>query len=180
MMQHNKLRFKNNNKGVTLVELLVVIAIMGILLGVGVVAFGLLDTGRCKEAYNDLEGYVSKLRSRTMSVAAEEWNVSLKKEENGYKLELVQKQKDSDGNITTAVVESTEFSGKVEVNYDEVAVDELVIKFKPATGEVKSLSINGVLQSVEAESKSNVISIVCGNHNVDFKIYYNTGKMQVE
>ncbi len=180
MMQQDKLRIKDNDKGVTLVELLVVIAIMGILVGVGLVAFGLLDTGRCKESYNDFESYVSKLRSKTMSVVAEEWNVSLTKKDGEYNLELIQKQKDSEGNITTQVVESTTFSGKIKVTYDDVEVTQLIITFKPSTGEVKSLSIDGVLQSVETQSKSKMFSVISGNHDIGFKIYYNTGKLQIE
>lgn len=58
------------NKGYTLVEMVIVIAIMGILAGLSVVTFSIVDEARCSAAVNTLNNQMSSCLIQTKAVSS--------------------------------------------------------------------------------------------------------------
>lgn len=165
-----------NNKGVTLVELLVVIAIMAIMVGASMGGLGILSNGRVKEAVSYMDSYISDVKVKTMSISALEWNVSIEDTGDGYEISI---KRTMDG-VDYEVIKSEKISSSVELTYGGIIVNYMKIVFNQSTGSVKSLIINGSSVDIATSSESDIFTFTSGNSEKTLKIYYNTGKTELE
>ena len=171
-----KNREKNlGNKGLTLIELLIVIAIMAILIGGVVSGFGILHNGRVKEAAYGLNDYILELRMKSMTVAAKGFNISIVKGTDSYVLELNKKEGEAE-----ILIKSLELSPQVVASYNDTKIERAVITMDKSTGAVKTININNTKVDLTAGLESGDFKFVSGGRERNLKLYYNTGKTEIE
>jgi len=171
-----KNREKNlGNRGLTLVELLIVIAIMVILTGGVLSGFGILHNGRVKEAAYGINDYILELRMKSMSVAADGFNLSIKKGTDGYALELNKKEGEDE-----VLIKSLELSPQVVADFNDIEIENAVITMDKSTGAVKTITINDEEVDLTAGLESGKFKFVSGGRERSLTLYYNTGKTEIE
>ena len=79
---------KLNNKGFSLMELIVVLAIMIVMVGAATVTVSMLDSSYVEDAERGIKDYIALARTKSMSVAAKDWYVSISKEDADYYVSL--------------------------------------------------------------------------------------------
>lgn len=175
---------KLNNRGFSLLELIVVIAVMIVLVGAVIVSSSILDGSYVKEAESSIKDYLAIARTKSMSVAAKEWFMTITKDGDGYAVRVCKTTEDGGTEVTT-VVEEKEFNKRVKVTFgDKVtmnAVDagsDLRIYFKPSTGGVDKVYLGAT--EISKSGGIGYLSLGRGTYEITMKLFYNTGKCERE
>ena len=105
------------NKGFSLIEIIVVIAMMGILIGVGMQVFGLVENGYVKSGANDIASILKKAEYNAQAVAAKEWVMEIKRSGDTYTAALNKITLDNSGNEVSTEVDSKTLEGKVDIKF---------------------------------------------------------------
>lgn len=187
---------KINNKGFTLIELIVVLAIMVVMVGAATVTVTMLNSSYAEDAERGIKDYISLGRTKSMSIAAKEWYVSITKIDDNYYacLYKVTQEVDADGNTNTntSLIEKNELGNKISIYFavgkddsgnivDKKLIDdtnELRFYFDPSTGK-----INNVKYGMNNQSVTSGIGYVCIARNdyvINLKVFYNTCKCERE
>ena len=182
---------KLNNKGFSLIELIVVIAIMAILTGAAIVTVSMLDSSYVEDAEMGVKDYISMTRTKSMSVAAKDWYMSIGKEGQeyyAYLYKVVEEASPSGGTGTTKtkLIEKRSLGNKVDITFgvksdDMKAIDasmNLELHFDASTGKVYKVLYGGVEKSVT--SGIGYIGIKKNDYDICLKVFYNTGKCERE
>ena len=75
---------KLNNKGFSLMELIVVVAIMIVMVGAAAVTVSMLDSSYVEDAERGIKDYIALGRTKSMSVSAKDWYMSVVKDGSDY------------------------------------------------------------------------------------------------
>lgn len=190
---------KLNNKGFSLMELIVVLAIMIVMVGAATVTVSMLDSSYVEDAERGIKDYIALARTKSMSVAAKDWYVSISKEDADYYVSLykiVEKEVEDAGVVTSIteeyLVEKKKLGAKISISYgskvdeDDEAItwsdisngDKVNLHFDPATGKVNSVFHN--VASVSVSSGIGYINITRNDYKINLKVFYNTGKCERE
>ncbi len=183
---------KLNNKGFSLIELIITIAIMLIMVGAATVTVSMLDSSYVEDAERGIKDYIGMGRTKSMTVAAKDWYVSISKEGNQYYAYLykVEEVKVEGGVLTTEdkhiLIEKTELGTKIDIEFgvDKTsmtnvdAANVLEFHFDSATGKIKSVVFNGVTQMISGGI--GYIGIGRNDYEINLKVYINTGKCERE
>jgi prepilin-type N-terminal cleavage/methylation domain-containing protein len=184
---------KLNNKGFSLIELIVTIAIMGILVGAAVVTVSMLDSSYVEDAERGIKDSLSLARTKSMSVAAKDWYVAIKKESSEYYTYLykVIEEVVEEGGVDTTVekdilIEKRNIGKKITIKYgvdkDSMrtveGTNELELHYDSATGKIKEVTYAG--SPVTISSGLGYLGISRNDYNTVLKVFYNTGKCERE
>lgn len=184
---------KLNNKGFSLIELIVTIAIMGILVGAAVVTVSMLDSSYVEDAERGIKDSLSLARTKSMSVAAKDWYVAIKKESSEYYTYLykvIEEVVEEDGVDTTVekdiLIEKRNIGKKITIKYgvdkDSMltveGTNELELHYDSATGKIKEVTYAG--SPVTISSGLGYLGISRNDYNTVLKVFYNTGKCERE
>ncbi|MBQ5918232.1 MAG: prepilin-type N-terminal cleavage/methylation domain-containing protein, partial [Lachnospiraceae bacterium] len=83
-MKKTSSKRKLNNRGFSLIELIVTLAIIVILAGAAAVTVSMLDSSYVEDAERGIKDYISLGRTKSMSVSASDWYVTVAKEDADY------------------------------------------------------------------------------------------------
>ncbi|MBQ2981147.1 MAG: prepilin-type N-terminal cleavage/methylation domain-containing protein [Lachnospiraceae bacterium] len=183
---------KLNNKGFSLLELIITIAIMLIMVGAATVTVSMLDSSYVEDAERGIKDYISMARTKSMTVAAKDWYVSISKEGNTYyaylnKIEEVAAAGGAGGTVDNHVqVDKIELGAKLSIKFgvDKTsmttidAASVLELHFDSATGKIKNVVLNGNPQSITGGI--GYISITRNDYKISLKVFMNTGKCERE
>ena len=99
---------KLNNEGFSLMELIVVMAIMIVLAATAAVTVSMLDSSYVEDAERGIKDYISLGRTKSMSVSASDWYVTVGKEGKDYYVYLYKDVKKivSDGGVDKEITET--------------------------------------------------------------------------
>lgn len=174
---------KLNNKGFSLIELIVVIAIMVALVGAVFASSSILDGSYVRDAESGIKDYITMARSKSMSVAAKEWYMTITKDGDMYVARLCKTTEDGEDVVTT-IVDEQELGKKVDITFGKGAsmthIDstvDLKIYFKRSTGSVDKVVVGGIEQD---KTGIGYIGVTCGTYEITMKVFYNTGKCERE
>lgn len=184
---------KLNNKGFSLLELIVTIAVMTLLVTIAVLSVAMLDSSYVKDTERGVKDYISMTRTKSMSVAAKDWYMTVSKDGSDYYAHVykVVEVKVEENGVVTTKDETTEFSKqklgkKVDVFFGQTTssftkitdTKQLQIHFDPSTGKVKQLTVGGVVQDLS--SGIGYLRLVRNDYDINLKLFYNTGKCERE
>ena len=173
-----------------MLELIVTIAVMVVLVATVIASSSVLDGSYVKDAERGVEDYITIARSKSMSVAARDWYMTISKDGSAYVVRLnkvVEIVNEEDDTVTynTVLVDEQELGNKVTVTFGKDAAmqtisaeNELDISFDPATGKVDKVRLNGT--DVDISAGIGYIGIKRGTYDITLKVYYNTGKCERE
>ena len=188
------------NKGFSLIEIIVVIAMMGILIGVGMQVFGLVENGYVKSGANDIASILKKAEYNAQAVAAKEWVMEIKRSGDTYTAALNKITLDNSGNEVSTEVDSKTLEGKVDIKFTgkfkinpliDIVIadgDTLSFTFDKESGEVISVELvsstvgtkeytgSGLDASAGSENMG-TLTISSRNHKKKIDIYWSTGKI---
>lgn len=188
------------NKGFSLIEIIVVIAMMGILIGVGMQVFGLVENGYVKSGANDIASILKKAEYNAQAVAAKEWVMEIKRSGDTYTAALNKITLDNSGNEVSTEVDSKTLEGKVDIKFTgkfkinpliDIVIadgDTLSFTFDKESGEVISVKLvsstvgtkeytgSGLDASAGSENMG-TLTISSRNHKKKIDIYWSTGKI---
>lgn len=184
---------KLNNKGFSLLELIVTISVMLVLVGIAVATVAVLDSSYVQDAERGIKDYVSMARTKSMSVAAKDWYMSVSKEDSdyyAYLYKVVEKKVEEGGVLVTkeeiSLFEKKKLGAKLDIYFGNdttsmTKVDDdnpLKIYFDPSTGKVKMVTVGS--GSMDITSGIGYIKIVRNDYEAVLKVFYNTGKCERE
>lgn len=188
------------NKGFSLIEIIVVIAMMGILIGVGMQVFGLVENGYVKSGANEIASILKKAEYNAQAVAAKEWVMEIKRSGDTYTAALNKITLDNSGNEVSTEVDSKTLEGKVDIKFTgkfkinpliDIVIadgDTLSFTFDKESGEVISVKLvsstvgtkeytgSGLDASAGSENMG-TLTISSRNHKKKIDIYWSTGKI---
>lgn len=196
-MKKTSSKRKLNNRGFSLIELIVTLAIMVVLVAAAAVTVSMLDSSYVEDAERGIKDYISLGRTKSMSVSASDWYVTVGKEGKDYYVYLYKDVKKivSDGGVDeeiteTVLVEKKKIGTKISITYrvnmeqPAKAVTEengLEFHFDPATGKiVKVKSDGGYVASDYMASGIGYIGISRNDYEINLKVFFNTGKCERE
>lgn len=173
---------KLNNKGATLIEMIVVVAIMAVMISGAIIAFTVLNSGNVKNASRTSKSLLEKTRTNTMSVVAEEWAFVIEKKEETHIAYVSKKVKDAE----PTRLEETDIGFKVNdvliMDGVETSIEEddvLKIIFDKSTGSVSGVLINDKALDMPADNML-TLKFKSGQSDEELKLYFLTGKMEIE
>lgn len=176
---------KLNNSGASVIELLIVIAIIAVLISGSIIAFSVLGSSALKQASRTSKDYLEKTRTNAMSVAADEWNYTLKRSGDEYIAYIHKIYKNESDEVVTDVMSEKNLGVKVaaslisgDVTVDMADGDILKVVFEPSSGSVKAVTLNGTSYT----PAENMISIkfTSGERKSIVDLYYMTGKTEIK
>lgn len=172
-----------NNGGFSLLELIVVIAIMVVLVGAVFASTSIIDGSYVKDAERGVKDYVATGRTKSMSIAAKEWYVTIVKEGDTYFARL-NKTEEVEGSITEVLIDERELGSKITITFGKdhptevTSANELKMYFNSSTGKVNKVTINDADQDIS--EGIGYMGISSGTYDITMKIFYNTGKCERE
>ena len=194
-MKINNSERKLNNKGFSLMELIVVLAIMVVMAGAAAVTVSMLDSSYVEDAERGIKDYISMARTKSMSVAAKDWYISLTKEGNDYYVNLFKVTEEivEVGGVDETVekvtlIEKKKLGAKITIKYLDKSdstpktVDasmNLDMHFDAATGKINSVKIGGTTGDGMTDGIG-YINIVRNDYAINLKVFFNTGKCERE
>ena len=191
-MKINNSSKKLNNKGFTLMELIVVLAIMVVMAGAAAVTVTMLDSSYVEDAERGIKDYVALGRTKSMSVAAKDWYVSVGKESGDYYVYLYKVVEES-GSDKTYMVDKKKLGAKVSIAYKDAADGLSIVigestnvqmHFDAATGKIKSVFYdNNGDDANDWPGNSTAIgyfAIKRNDYGINLKVFFNTGKCERE
>lgn len=176
-----------NNKGFSLIELIVVLAIMVVLVAMVFASSSILDGSYVKDAERAVTDYVAMARSKSMSVAAKSWYITVTQEDGEYVIKLYKETEEGEGEDqekVTQLMESEKLGSKVTMSYGKdtkttiTSANELKMYFDASTGKVKEVKLGNNKQNIN--DGIGYIGIVSGTYDITLKVFYNTGKCERE
>lgn len=187
------------NKGFTLIELIVVVAIMIVMAGAAAVTVTMLDSSYVEDAERGIKDYLSLGRTKSMSVAAKDWYISISKEDNDYYVSLykvVTKNVQVGGVVEeqseTILMEKKKLGAKITITYSLYTTDteytmmtvgetnKLEFHFDPSTGKVVNVVYGTTDDSRGVAAGIGRIGIKRNDYDISLKVFYNTGKCERE
>ena len=196
-MKKTSSKRKLYNRGFSLIELIVTLAIIVILAGAAAVTVSMLDSSYVEDAERGIKDYISLCRSKSMSVSASDWYVTVAKEDADYYVYLYKDVKKIvteggvDKEITeTALVEKKKIGTKISITYKankeqpakDVTEDKgLEFHFDPATGKIVNVKYDGgYVAQTDMASGIGYIGISRNDYEINLKVFFNTGKCERE
>ena len=196
-MKKTSSKRKLNNRGFSLIELIVTLAIMVVLVAAAAVTVSMLDSSYVEDAERGIKDYISLGRTKSMSVSASDWYVTVGKEGKDYYVYLYKDVKKivSDGGVDeeiteTVLVEKKKIGTKISITYrvkmeqPAKAVTEekgLEFHFDPATGKIVNVKCDGgYVASDYMASGIGYIGISRNDYEINLKVFFNTGKCERE
>ena len=182
---------KLNNRGFSLLELIVTLAIMVVLVGAAAVTVAMLDSSYVEDAERGIKDYISLARTKSMSVSASDWYVTVSKEDKDYYVYLYKDVKIvGSTEIETVLVEKKKIGTKISITYrtslEQPVIDVteekgLEFHFDPATGKIVKVKCDGAYidQSLMANGIG-YIGISRNDYEINLKVFFNTGKCERE
>lgn len=192
-MKINNSERKLNNKGFTLMELIVVVAIMIVMAGAAAVTVSMLDSSYVEDAERGIKDYISMARTKSMSVSAKDWYVSITKEGNEYYANLYKVTVEivASGGVDTEVtkvtlIEKQKLGAKITISFRSEdgtvtnldASNNLELHFDSATGKVNLVKLGAATPGIGSGIGS--IGIKRNDYAINLKVFYNTGKCERE
>ena len=184
---------KLNNKGFSLLELIVTIAIMTIMVTIAVLTVAMLDSSYVEDAERGVKDYVSLTRTKSMSVAAKDWYMTVSQDGSDYYAyiyKVVEVKVEEEG-VEITKDETTEFSkqklgAKLDIYFGQTTgsmikiddTNQLKIHFDPSTGKIKTVTVGMVTQDLS--SGIGYIKFKRNDYDINLKLFYNTGKCERE
>ncbi len=190
-MKINNSELKLNNKGFSLIELIVTIAIIAIMAGAAAVTVSMLDSSYVEDAERGLKDSIGMARTKSMSVSAKDWYVSIGKEGSSY-YACLYKVEESDSGVETILIEKEELGAKIKMTYTkdkDYAVsfktisgnNKLELHMDPATGKVNKVVYgDGSGEPEDISEGIGYIGISRNDYKIILKVFYNTGKCERE
>lgn len=194
-MKINNSERKLNNKGFSLMELIVVLAIMVVMAGAAAVTVSMLDSSYVEDAERGIKDCISMARTKSMSVAAKDWYVSVTKEGSDYYVNLfkVTEEVVQVGGVDVTeekvtLIEKKKLGAKITIKYLDKSdstpktVDasmNLDMHFDAATGKINSVKIGGTTGDIMTDGIG-YINIVRNDYAINLKVFFNTGKCERE
>jgi len=189
-MKTNSTTTHLNNGGFSLIELIVVMAIMVAVVAGVFASVTLVDSSYAKEVQRGVEDYVDLTRTKSMSVSAKEWYMTVTVEDDVYatilnKVEEVVVEEGVDPELVTTSVDKESFNSRASVAFDDGAGGKpitedmpLDIYFSASTGKISKVTVGGA----QADLSNGIgrIIITSGDYEVVLKLFYNTGKCEKE
>lgn len=183
------------NRGFSLLELLVVIIIIGVLVSASLISVGLIQRTNVKKAAQTVDNSLTMARTKAMSLAAYEWNVTLTKDQ----VSIVKVTKNSDAdtgmNYSYTTVSTYEIPSNVTCSIKDkdgnsyyisdksADFDSVSIAFEALSGEVSKVYFTS--KGVVTESLNPASGIYCDlsfqykDKESYIRVYYETGKHKV-
>ena len=184
---------KLNNKGFSLMELIVVIAIMIVMVGAATVSVAMLDSSYVEDAERGIKDYIALARTKSMSVSAKDWYMSIGKQGADYYaylykvVEVPVSDNPDDGVVEQIIlVEKKTLGRKLTISFgtteaniiDITSTNELQLHFDSATGKIKEVKVGPT--NYETTSGIGNIYINRNDYDIKLKVFYNTGKCERE
>lgn len=185
---------KLNNEGFSLMELIVVMAIMIVLAATAAVTVSMLDSSYVEDAERGIKDYLAMARTKSMSVAATDWYMSIGKEGSDYYAYIYKvdtKEINTGGVISyeypESLLEKKKLGAKISITYvngsgsavDITSSNKLKIYFDSATGKVKKI-MYGSSEQTMSSTGIGYIGIARNDYDINLKVFYNTGKCERE
>lgn len=192
-MKIRKSDIKLNNKGFSLIELIVTMAIMIIMVVAATVTVSMLDSSYAEDAERGIKDYIAMGRTKSMSVSAKDWYVTVSKEDSSYYVYLykvVLEKKTVDGVETTEektyLIEKEELGKKIDIEFgtsldstnDITSTNQLELHFDAATGKIKQAKLGPT--NVAVTGGIGYFKIVRNDYVIKLKVFFNTGKCERE
>ena len=188
---------KLNNRGFSLMELIVTMAIMIVLVGAATVTVSMLDSSYVEDAERGIKDYIGLARTKSMSVSASDWYVTIGKEDSDYYVYLYKtvERVVANGGVNTtefetSLVEKKKIGKKISISYktdttenfmDITDEKKLEFHFDPATGKIVKVRYNDVdIASTRLASGIGYIGISRNDYDIVLKVFYNTCKCERE
>lgn len=192
MMMEIKKR-KLNNEGASLLEFIVVLAIMIVVIGVVVTGISIVTHSYARKAASGFIDMLSTARTRSMSVAAEEWNMEIEYTSGGdyiCRVNKVTQETLPDGTVesTSSVVQEEIFNGDLQMTFTNItgatetpveidsSTNKLKIVFSGSLGSVSNVYLDD--NSISPLGDMARITIASGNYEKNIELYYTTGKYE--
>ncbi len=192
-MKIKKSERKLNNKGFSLIELIVTMAIMIIMVVAATVTVSMLDSSYAEDAERGIKDYIAMGRTKSMSVSAKDWYVTVAKEDSVYYVYLykcVEEKVTVDGVETTEdkvyLIEKEELGKKVDIEFgtssdstnDITSTNKLELHFDAATGKIKQATLGP--SNLSVTGGIGYFKIARNNYVINLKVFFNTGKCERE
>ena len=190
---------KLNNKAFTLMELIVVVAILIVMAGAAAVTVSMLDSSYVEDSERAIKDYISLGRTKSMSVSAKDWYITISKEGSDYYVSLykvVEKSAVIEG-VTqqvseTSLVEQKKLGAKVSVAYsfytspntyemrNIIDTMKLEMHFDPATGKITKVKYGDNENADAVAAGIGYIGLKRNDYDAKLKVFFNTGKCERE
>ena len=184
-MKINGSERKLNNRGFSLLELIVTLAVMVVLIGAAIVTVAMLDSSYVEDAERGIKDYIGIARTKSMSVSAKEWYITVAKEGSDYYVYLnkVVASGVDGADQETIMVDKKRIGTNISITYGvskEPITDtkKLEFHFDAATGKIVVVKYNNSDQGTG--DGIGYIGISRNDYEVNLKVFYNTGKCERE
>ena len=184
---------KLNNKGFSLMELIVVVAIMIVMVGAAAVTVSMLDSSYVEDAERGIKDYIALGRTKSMSVSAKDWYMSVAKDGSDYYAclykvveEPISDDPDAGVEDKVYIVEKKKLGNKLTIEFgttddnkiDITSTNELQLHFDAATGKIKEVKVGPTTFSTTSGIGN--IYITRNDYDIKLKVFFNTGKCERE
>ena len=184
---------KLNNKGFSLMELIVVVAIMIVMVGAAAVTVSMLDSSYVEDAERGIKDYIALGRTKSMSVSAKDWYMSVAKDGSDYYAclykvveEPISDDPDAGVEDKVYIVEKKKLGNKLTIGFgttednkiDITSTNELQLHFDATTGKIKEVKVGPT--NFATTSGIGNIYITRNDYDIKLKVFFNTGKCERE
>ena len=184
---------KLNNKGFSLMELIVVVAIMIVMVGAAAVTVSMLDSSYVEDAERGIKDYIALGRTKSMSVSAKDWYMSVVKDGSDYYAclykvveEPISDDPDAGVEEKVYIVEKKKLGNKLTIGFgttednkiDITSTNELQLHFDATTGKIKEVKVGPT--NFATTSGIGNIYITRNDYDIKLKVFFNTGKCERE
>ena len=184
---------KLNNKGFSLMELIVVVAIMIVMVGAAAVTVSMLDSSYVEDAERGIKDYIALGRTKSMSVSAKDWYMSVVKDGSDYYAclykvveEPISDDPDAGVEEKVYIVEKKKLGNKLTIEFgttddnkiDITSTNELQLHFDATTGKIKEVKVGPT--NFATTSGIGNIYITRNDYDIKLKVFFNTGKCERE
>lgn len=176
---------KLNNDGLSLVEILVVMAIMGILIGMSMSLFGLVQSGNTSNVAKSVVTAMQEVRQKTMSQnLAGGFDLKVTQDADGV-ISTIQTKYEKQPDDSVIPVDTVSELKKANMFYNDGAgekkIKSLTCSYNATTGAVKSIVYTLEDGSVGTTTSGTVaIRFTTSSKESTVMVYFVTGKCEVK